>query len=97
MQCDRAESIGVSALLFLAGDTDRLVRFLTLTGLGPAELREKARSPQILAAVLEHLLQDESLLLVFCASDGVPPEDIAPARRVLSEIAGEIDDPEFSA
>ena len=45
----------------------------------------------------EHLLQDESLLLVFCASDGVPPEDIAPARRVLSEIAGEIDDPEFSA
>ena len=41
---------------------------------------------------LEHLLQDESLLLVFCASDGVPPEDIAPARRVLAEIAGEIDD-----
>ena len=29
MQSDRAESIGVSALLFLAGETDRLVRFLT--------------------------------------------------------------------
>ena len=66
MQSDRAELIGVSALLFLAGDTDRLVRFLTLTGLGPAELRAEARSPRILAAVLEHLLQDESLLLVFC-------------------------------
>ena len=95
MQSDRAESIGVSALLFLAGDTDRLVRFLTLTGLGPAELRAESRSPRILAAVLEHLLQDESLLLV--SSDGVPPEDIAPARRLLADIAGEIDDPEFSA
>ena len=94
MQSDRAESIGVSALLFLAGDTDRLVRFLTLTGLGPAELRIDARSPRILAAVLDHLLQDESLLLVFCASDGVPPEDIAPARRILAEIAGEIGDPD---
>jgi hypothetical protein len=37
------------------------------------------------------------LLLVFCASDGVPPEDIAPARRILAEIAGEIGDPDVSA
>jgi hypothetical protein len=37
------------------------------------------------------------LLLVFCASDGVPPADIAPARRVLAEMAGEIGDPEISA
>jgi hypothetical protein len=33
---------------------------------------------------------------VFCASDAVPPEDIAPAQRVLAEMAGEIGDPEFS-
>jgi hypothetical protein len=97
MQSDRAESIGVSALLFLAGDPQRLGRFLTLTGVGPAELRAEARAPHMLAAVLEHLLQDESLLLVFCASDGVPPADIAPARRVLAEMAGEIGDPEISA
>jgi hypothetical protein len=96
MQTDRAESIGVSALLFLAGDPQRLVRFLTLTGVGPAQLREESRSPRMLAAVLDHLLQDESTLLVFCASDSVPPEDIAPARRVLAEMAGEMDDPEIS-
>lgn len=96
MQSDRAESIGFSALLFLAGDTQRLGRFLTLTGLGPQELRAEARSPHILAAVLDHLLHDESLLLVFCASDGVPPEDIAPAQRLLAQMAGEIGDPEIS-
>ncbi len=97
MHTDRAESIGVSALLFLAGDPQRLVHFLTLTGVGPAELREQARAPHMLAAVLEHLLADESLLLVFCASDGVPPADVAPARRALAEMAGEMGDPEISA
>ena len=96
MHTDRAESIGVSALLFLASDIQRLARFLTLTGVGPAQLREESRSPAMLAAVLDHLLQDESLLLVFCASDGIPPEDIAPAKRALLDMAGEIGDPEVS-
>ncbi len=96
MHTDRAESIGVSALLFLASDTERLVQFLTLTGLDPTDLRAEAREPHMLAAVLEYLLQDESLLLVFSASDGVPPEEIGPARRALAEMAGEMGDPEFS-
>ncbi|MFA5901124.1 MAG: DUF3572 domain-containing protein [Hyphomicrobium sp.] len=97
MHTDRAESIGVSALLFLAGDTQRLASFLTTTGLEPAELRLESRSPHMLAAVLDYLLQDESSLLVFCASDGIPPEEVAPARRALAQMAGEIGDPEISA
>ena len=64
--------------------------------LGPAELRAESRSPHMLAAVLDHMLQDESMLLVFCASDGIPPEDIAPAQRALAKMAGEIGDPESS-
>ncbi len=96
MHTDRAESIGVSALMFLAGDEDRLIRFLTLTGVSPRQLRDEARSPQMLVAVLDYLLQDESTLLVFASSDGIPPEDIAPARRALAEMAGEIGDPEIS-
>ena len=96
MHTDRAHSIGVSALLFLAGDMQRLSHFLTMTGVGPAELREQSRAPGMLAAVLDHLMQDESTLLVFCASDGIPPEDIEPARRALAEMAGEVDDPEIS-
>jgi hypothetical protein len=96
MHTDRAESIGTSALLFLGSDMQRLGQFLTLTGVGPADLRIEARSPHMLAAVLDYLLQDESLLLVFCASDGVPPEDIAPAQRALAKMAGEMGDPEIS-
>ena len=76
MQSDRAESIGVSALLFLAGDMQRLSRFLTMTGVGPAELRAESRSPHMLAAVLDHMLQDESMLLVFNPAETCkPPAD----------------------
>lgn len=96
MHTDRAESIAFSALLFLAGDQERLMRFLTLTGVGPEELKAESRSPHMLAAILDHMLQDESMLLVFCSTEGIPPNDVAPARRVLAEMAGEIGDPEFS-
>jgi hypothetical protein len=92
MDADRAETIALSALAFLADDPPRLGRFLALTGLGPAELKEKAHAPRILAAVLTYLLQDESLLLVFAASHGIAPEHIAPAQTLLEERAAADDD-----
>ena len=96
MRTDQAESIGVAALLFLASDPQRISGFLTLTGIGPADLRANAHAPDMLAAVLDYLLQDESLLLVFCASEAIPPGDVAPARRTLAKMAGETGDPEIS-
>jgi hypothetical protein len=83
---ERAEDLAITALLFLAADEARLGRFLALTGLGPAELRADARTPRLLAAVLDHLLQDESLLLVFAASTNTPPEVVAPAQRLLASL-----------
>jgi len=88
MDTESAETIALSALAFLADDLPRLGRFLALTGLGPSELREEARAPRIQAAVLGHLLQDESLLLVFAASQGIAPELIAPAQALLEAQAG---------
>jgi hypothetical protein len=83
-ELDRAEEIALAALTFLAEDSARLGRFLALTGMGPDDLRSRAGAPQTLLAVLEHLLGDESLLLVFAASKGVPPEAIEPARALLA-------------
>ncbi len=94
MDIETAETIALSALAFLADDLQRLSRFLALTGLGPQELKEQARSPRILAAVLGHLLQDESLLLVFAANGGIDPELIAPAQAVLEDAAGAAGDDE---
>lgn len=91
MDADQAETIALTALGFLAEDAQRLGRFLALTGLGPAELKAEARSPRILAAVLDHLLKDESLLLVFAASNSIAPELIAPAHRMLDGDRGAIE------
>jgi hypothetical protein len=87
MDAESAETIALSALAFLAEDLPRLGRFLALTGLGPGELRQQARQPRILAAVLNHLLQDESLLLVFAAGANVAPELVAPAHALLERQA----------
>lgn len=80
---DAAEAIGLAALVFLTEDGERLGRFLAATGLSPAELRATAGTPEGLAAVLDYLLCDESLLMVFAAGAAIDPAAIAPARDAL--------------
>lgn len=79
-----AETLALRALTFLATDGERLGRFLSLTGIGPDELRRNAGERAMLAGLLEYLLQDETLLLVFATDVGVPPEAIPAAHRVLA-------------
>lgn len=88
LDLDGAERIAIRALGFLAGDPERLGRFLTLTGIGPSELREQAGRPEMLAAVLDHVLGDESMLLVFATEAGIAPDQVAPAAHLLSGAAG---------
>jgi hypothetical protein len=84
---EQSQGIALMALAFLAEDATRLSRFLALTGIGPAELRASAGAPQTLAAVLEHIVGDESLLLVFSAAKSVPAQSIEPARALLAKAA----------
>jgi hypothetical protein len=84
LDLETAETIAIAGLAFLAEDTLRLGRFLAETGVGPEELRENARAPRMLLAVVEHLLGDESLLLVFTASAGIAPESVLPAYDLLA-------------
>ena len=57
--------------------------FLRRTGLEVAELRAQAGTPALSLAVLEHLAQDESLLLVFTAGRAVPAQSVTQAIAVL--------------
>ena len=88
MTIEAAASVGISALVFLTQDRERLSRFLALTGLGPDRLMQEAAAADTLIAVLEHLLADESLLLTFTAGAGVRPDEVVAARSVLAEHAG---------
>ena len=78
-----AQEIGLKALLFLAEDEGRLIRFLSETGLDPDGLKRQAGTDTTLAAVLGHLLDDESLLLVFTSAASVDPVDVQSARAAL--------------
>jgi Protein of unknown function (DUF3572) len=84
MDFETAEAIGLTALAFVAEDGARLGQFLSLTGLSPDQLRNEANAPRTLQAVLDHLAEDESLLLVFAASTRCAPEQIEPARALLA-------------
>jgi len=80
---EAAESLAIQALAFLAGDVERLGRFLAVTGIGADEIRAAARAPQFLAGVLEYLTSNEPLLIEFAAQVDADPADIARACEVL--------------
>lgn len=85
---DDAEAIALRALAFLAEEPKRLGRFLALSGYQPAELAEAATTGAVQAAVLDYLLGDESLLLVFASSAGLRPEAVPSARALLDGPSG---------
>jgi len=85
MRPDRnaAELLAIQALGFLAEDSERMALFLNVTGIAVEKIRDAAREPGFLAGVLEHMLNDESLLIAFADSAGIDPAAIARARAAL--------------
>lgn len=78
-----AEEAAIAALGFIAEDSERLERFLALSGLGPQNLRSAAGSPGFFVGVLDYLLTDEKLLIAFAARQGWRPEEVERARSAL--------------
>src|ERR1700692_5000004 len=85
---EAATELAIAALSFLAGETERLERFLALTGLGPQSLRAAAREPSFLLGVLDHVASDETLLLAFANENGINPEDVGRAVAALTDRRG---------
>jgi Protein of unknown function (DUF3572) len=78
-----AEALAAEGLGFLADDENRLIRFMTETGMDPGALHASADTREVLLAVLDHIGSDESLLLVFAASRSVKPETVMEAAVLL--------------
>ncbi len=92
-QHEGAESLAIQALSFIAGDPERLGRFLAVTGIGPERIRAAAREPNFLAGVLDHIASDERLLVAFAAEATTDPHTIARAVAVLNGRSWERDTP----
>lgn len=78
-----AEALALDVLVWLSQDDERLIGFLQASGLQPGTVRESARDPAFLGAVLDHVMGDEAGVLACAAALGVEPERIAAAWRRL--------------
>ena len=78
------ENLAVQALAFLAQDPERLGVFLSLTGIGPTDIRKAAADSAFLAGVLDHVVSDEALLRAVAEHAGVTPETVERAHLALS-------------
>ena len=66
MSPENAEILAFQGLGWLAGDAVELEKFLHLSGLDAAGLRQGAGTPEMSVAILDYLLGHEELLLRFC-------------------------------
>jgi hypothetical protein len=83
-QREAASALAIAALSFIAGEPERLGRFLALSGIGPESLRTAAREPGFLAGVLDHLANDDQLLREFAEQNEFDPEQVMKARELLA-------------
>jgi hypothetical protein len=91
ISADYALELATDALIFIAGDVNRVAAFLRATGYQPEDIRAQANAPEFLAGVLGFLLEDESLLLAFAANGNHDPSTLARAHHLLSAPAGDTD------
>ena len=78
-----AIALGLNALAASLGDQRLADRFLSLSGIDPPELRQRASDPALLAALLGFLEAHEPDLIAVAARIGVEPEALVRARREL--------------
>jgi hypothetical protein len=83
MPAEVAEGLAIQALSYIAGDPERLERFVSITGVEPDQIRAAAGEPGFLAGVLAYLASDEQLAGAFTAEAAIGPADIARAHHAL--------------
>jgi hypothetical protein len=74
----------LQALGWVLADDDRAERFLSLTGLGPDDLRARLTEPAVLGAVLEFLANHESDLVAAAEALNIRPEALVAAQEKLT-------------
>lgn len=81
-----AEALAAEAMAFLTADGERLARFLGDSGLDPSALTAalSAGGGGVIEAALEHVVSDESLMLVFASEIRRKPEDLMLAQALLA-------------
>jgi hypothetical protein len=75
--------IALAALRWAVAEPARAERILAVTGLTPADLRERAGEPALLAAILAYLEAYEPDLIACAEAIEVPAQTLVAAREAL--------------
>lgn len=75
--------IALAALRWVVAEPARAERILAVTGLTPADLRERAGDSALLAAILAYLEAYEPDLIACAAAIEVPVQALVAAREAL--------------
>lgn len=78
-----AIALALRALAATLGNQRLATRFLSVSGLEPPDLRQRAADPTLLAALLRFLEAHEPDLVAIAEALGVKPEALVAARREL--------------
>ena len=76
-------ALALRALAASLADQRLATRFLSLSGIDPPDLRQRADDPALLAALLRFLEAHEPDLMAIAAELGVKPEALVAARLEL--------------
>ena len=80
---EQAERLALEALAYLAGEPELLPRFLALSGIEAAAIRQAAAEPGFLAGVLAFFTAHEPSLQKLAEATGHKPEEFASAAAAL--------------
>jgi hypothetical protein len=84
MTPDHAETIALKALAYVVNSPDERDRFMAVSGVDASILRARAGDPQLLGAVLDFMLANETLLVDFCGDETLDAREVHMARHVLA-------------
>ena len=83
MKQEIAETIGLQALAWLAGNDEVFPLFLGSSGASAADMKDRAADPAFLAAVLDFICMDDAWVMGFCESAGLKYDMPMRARQAL--------------
>ena len=78
-------AIALRALAATLGQQRLAERFISLSGIDPPDLRQRASDPDLLVALLRFLEAHEPDLLAIAEELGVKPVELVAARRELEQ------------
>ena len=83
MSQESAETVGLKALGWMAGNDELLPVFLGATGASEADVRAGASDPAFLGALLDFIMMDDRWVRAFCDTEGLAYDHPMHARMAL--------------